>query len=54
LLKLFTHCDLVSLPVTAVSSCCFGGTDLTDLYITTAAKGADKAKEPLAGIHWHT
>lgn len=40
------------LPVTQVTSCAFGGADLTDLYVTTAAAGlspADLADQPLAG-----
>ena len=39
--------DRVDLPVTNVTSCCFGDPDLGTLYITTAARGA--AHEPLAG-----
>ena len=37
--------------VSRVSSCTFGGRDLTDLFITTAAPDEpfDYAKEPLAG-----
>jgi sugar lactone lactonase YvrE len=39
----------IELPVTNVTSCCFGGGcgDLNTLYVTTAARGA--AHEPLAG-----
>ena len=40
------------LPVSQVSSCAFGGPDLRDLYITTAARGLDAAaleREPHAG-----
>ena len=36
-----------SLPVAQVSSCAFGGPDLTELYITTAAMGT--SPQPLAG-----
>jgi sugar lactone lactonase YvrE len=39
--------ERLELPVTNVTSCCFGGRDLGTLYITTAARGAPE--EPLAG-----
>lgn len=39
----------LQLPVSLVTSCTFGGDDLEDLYITTAARGIDPADEPLAG-----
>jgi sugar lactone lactonase YvrE len=39
--------ERLELPVTNVTSCCFGGSDLKTLYVTTAARGA--AGEPLAG-----
>jgi sugar lactone lactonase YvrE len=42
----------VDLPVSQVSSCAFGGSDMADLYITTAREGfdeADAAREPVAG-----
>jgi sugar lactone lactonase YvrE len=42
----------VQLPVSQVTSCCFGGPDLGDLYVTTARKGLSPerlAAEPLAG-----
>jgi sugar lactone lactonase YvrE len=45
-----TH--VVTLPVKQVTSCCFGGKDMSDLFITTAryAMNAESlAKEPLAG-----
>jgi sugar lactone lactonase YvrE len=38
--------ERVELPVTNVTSCCFGGPDLETLYVTTARRGA---REPLAG-----
>ena len=44
--------DRIDLPVSQVSSCTFGGDDLTDLYITTARedfKPADADREPTAG-----
>jgi len=37
----------IELPVSQVTSCCFGDCDLGTLYITTAARGAEH--EPLAG-----
>lgn len=36
------------LPVTNVSSCCLGGEDMNELYITTA-KCKGRSNEPLAG-----
>jgi sugar lactone lactonase YvrE len=42
----------VDMPVSQVSSVCFGGTDLTDLYVTSAREDfseADAAREPIAG-----
>jgi sugar lactone lactonase YvrE len=39
--------ERLELPVTNVTSCCFGDPDLATLYVTTAARGA--AHEPLAG-----
>lgn len=41
---------IVPLPVARVTSCIFGGPDLTDLYITSAAPGEnDTAHQPYAG-----
>jgi sugar lactone lactonase YvrE len=37
----------VELPVSQVTSCCFGDADLATLYVTSAARGAQH--EPLAG-----
>jgi sugar lactone lactonase YvrE len=37
----------VELPVSQVTSCCFGDPDLATLYVTSAARGAES--EPLAG-----
>ncbi|WP_051292867.1 SMP-30/gluconolactonase/LRE family protein [Olivibacter sitiensis] len=42
----------IDLPVTQVTSCTFGGKHLSDLYITTAAKGLSKSdmlQQPQAG-----
>jgi sugar lactone lactonase YvrE len=42
----------IKVPVSKVSSCVFGGSDLADLYITTAATGLSEeqlAKQPHAG-----
>ncbi len=42
----------VTMPVANVSSCTFGGEDLSDLYIITASKGLkeeDREEQPLAG-----
>ena len=36
----------------AITSCCFGGDDLRDLYVTTRREGlsdAEAAQQPLAG-----
>jgi sugar lactone lactonase YvrE len=38
----------IALPVSQVTSCCFGGLDGATLYITTAARGLG-GREPLAG-----
>ncbi len=45
-----TH--IVEIPVKQVTSCCFGGGDMSELYITTAQNGMDSdslIREPLAG-----
>ena len=42
----------VRLPVARVTSCCFGGPELRDLYVTTRREGlgaAEAAAQPLAG-----
>lgn len=42
----------INLPVSLVTSCTFGGSNLTDLYITSASTGlteVDLQKQPLAG-----
>ena len=40
---------VVTLPVRRPTACAFGGTELRDLYVTTASVGADPAASPLAG-----
>jgi len=45
-----TH--IVEIPVKQVTSCCFGGEDMSELFITTAQNGMDSdslIREPLAG-----
>lgn len=45
-------CGQIDLPVAQVTSCAFGGSDLTQLFITTAAIGLDaqaRRRQPLAG-----
>ncbi|XP_068165748.1 regucalcin [Antennarius striatus] len=42
----------VSLPVTKITSCCFGGVDYSDLYVTSASLGLNETEikhQPLAG-----
>jgi sugar lactone lactonase YvrE len=42
----------VRLPVAKITSCCFGGPELRDLYVTTRREGlsdAERAAQPLAG-----
>jgi sugar lactone lactonase YvrE len=42
----------ITLPVDQPTACCFGGDDLTDLYVTTARAGLDEsalAARPLSG-----
>ena len=42
----------VSVPATQVTSCCFGGADMSELFITTAQYGMDAdtlSRDPLAG-----
>ncbi|PRX62911.1 sugar lactone lactonase YvrE [Cohnella sp. SGD-V74] len=44
--------ERVELPVSRVTSCCFGGDDLDELYITSASVGLSEEqlrREPLAG-----
>ena len=43
---------VVDLPVERITSCCFGGDDLRDLYVTTRREGlsaSELAAQPLAG-----
>ena len=47
-----TPAGSIQLPASQVTSCAFGGPDLADLYITTAARGLsaeERAREPHAG-----
>jgi sugar lactone lactonase YvrE len=42
----------VGLPIARITSCCFGGPELRDLYVTTRREGlseAEQAAQPLAG-----
>ena len=39
----------ITFPVSKVTSLCFGGWGMRDLFVTSASKGVDRAKEPLAG-----
>ena len=41
--------EKVKLPVLNVTSCCFGGEKLDELYITTANLGTDLEQYPLTG-----
>ncbi|XP_035250114.1 regucalcin isoform X1 [Anguilla anguilla] len=47
-----TRMQTVKLPVDKTTSCCFGGRDYSDLYVTSAYKGMDQdylAKQPQTG-----
>ena len=44
-----TLLERIELPVQNVTSCCFGGADMDELFITTAALGTDLERYPLAG-----
>ncbi|MEQ2162583.1 hypothetical protein GOODEAATRI_021275 [Goodea atripinnis] len=52
---LFVSCkrlQTVSLPATKTTSCCFGGPDYSELYVTSASLGLDQSelqKQPQAG-----
>jgi sugar lactone lactonase YvrE len=51
-----TPAGSIELPVSRVTSCCFGGPDLQDLFITTAWQHMDerdRGAEPLAGGIFH-
>lgn len=42
----------MKLPVNQTTSCCFGGPDYSELYVTSASQGMDEAawsQEPQAG-----
>lgn len=44
--------EVIDLPVTNVTSCAFGGTDGTTLFVTTSREGIAAGSEPLAGRVW--
>ncbi|MBR2527474.1 MAG: SMP-30/gluconolactonase/LRE family protein [Blautia sp.] len=41
--------EKVELPALRVSSCCFGGEDMDQLFVTTASQDTDLSQYPLAG-----
>jgi len=41
--------EVIELPVSQVTACCFGGSDLRTLFITTSNDGLDPDAEPEAG-----
>lgn len=41
--------DRIEVPAKNVSSCCFGGKNMDELFITTASQNTDLQKYPLAG-----
>lgn len=41
--------DTIKMPVPNVTSCCWGGENLDELYVTTAANGADLDLYPMSG-----
>ena len=41
---------IVTLPVTQVTSCVFGGADLDELYMTTSREGLAESEQPAAGF----
>ncbi len=41
--------EKIDVPALNVSSCCFGGPDMSDLFITTASQDTDMSAYPLAG-----
>ncbi|XP_067356491.1 regucalcin isoform X7 [Channa argus] len=50
--QLGVRLQTVSLPVMKTTSCCFGGPDYSDLYVTSASLGLDHSdirQQPLAG-----
>ena len=47
-----TRLQTVKFPAEKITSCCFGGKDYSDLYVTSSYKGMDDAamaKQPQAG-----
>lgn len=45
--------ELIDVPAVNVSSCCFGGAAMDELFITTASIGTDKNAFPYAGGVFH-
>lgn len=45
------HLATIQLPVPLVTSCCFGGDELGDLYITTAAGIHERLPPPAGGVY---
>jgi sugar lactone lactonase YvrE len=41
--------EVIEVPVQLVTSCCFGGEDLSELYITTSRENLSPDEEPNAG-----
>lgn len=39
-------------PCSLITSCCFGGTDYSDLFVTTASINTNNKTEPFAGSVW--
>lgn len=42
----------IEFPCPNITSCCFGGENLNDLYVTSARINTDTEKFPLAGSTW--
>ncbi|MGW5360286.1 SMP-30/gluconolactonase/LRE family protein [Actinopolymorpha pittospori] len=45
--------DVITLPATKVTSCTFGGEDLSTLYITTSRENLPDDEQPVAGSVFH-
>ena len=48
-----TLLEKYELPAKNVSSCCFGGPNMDELFITTASQDTDLTQYPLAGNVFH-